>query len=219
MPEVHKYSPSWPVYGLNWSNRPGSFRLGISSFITDLTNKIKIIQLSSNGELVQIAETEHDFPVTKLLWAPPKSGLAPDLLATTGEYFRIWELVNPDIGSDEDHPLICRASLGNSKKIGKQENCSPISSFDWNDFDSNMCITSSVNTTCTVWDLEVYLYLMKTLVPRTQLIAHDSEVYDISFTVGTHGFATVAKDGSLRMFDLRLMLTLMQIAGIFNNSI
>lgn len=41
---------------------------------------------------------------------------------------------------------------------------------------------------------------------RTQLIAHDKEVYDIAFSRGSSGrdiFASVGADGSVRMFDLR----------------
>ena len=42
---------------------------------------------------------------------------------------------------------------------------------------------------------------------KTQLIAHDQEVYDVSFSKGRAGtantFATVGADGSVRMFDLR----------------
>jgi len=38
---------------------------------------------------------------------------------------------------------------------------------------------------------------------KTQLIAHDKEVYDIAFAHGTNVFASVGADGSVRMFDLR----------------
>lgn len=38
---------------------------------------------------------------------------------------------------------------------------------------------------------------------KTQLIAHDKEVYDIAFACGKDVFGTVGADGSLRMFDLR----------------
>jgi len=38
---------------------------------------------------------------------------------------------------------------------------------------------------------------------KTQLIAHDKEVYDIAFSKGTDVFASVGADGSVRMFDLR----------------
>lgn len=44
---------------------------------------------------------------------------------------------------------------------------------------------------------------MQTQQAKTQLIAHDKEVYDIAFARGTDVFASVGADGSLRMFDLR----------------
>jgi WD repeat-containing protein 68 len=42
-------------------------------------------------------------------------------------------------------------------------------------------------------------------VAKTQLIAHDKEVYDIAFARGTDVFASVGADGSLRLFDLRAL--------------
>eukprot|EP00970_Alexandrium_tamarense_P009144 scaffold1803_cov195-Alexandrium_tamarense.AAC.20 len=56
--------------------------------------------------------------------------------------------------------------------------------------------TSSIDTTCTIWDVN-------TQTARTQLIAHDREVFDIAFSRGTDVFASVGADGSVRMFDLR----------------
>lgn len=44
--------------------------------------------------------------------------------------------------------------------------------------------------------------------PKTQLIAHDKEVYDIAFACGKDIFGTVGADGSLRMFDLRCVCRL-----------
>ena len=44
---------------------------------------------------------------------------------------------------------------------------------------------------------------------KTQLIAHDKEVHDIAFTRAGGGrdlFASVGSDGSVRMFDLRLVV-------------
>lgn len=40
---------------------------------------------------------------------------------------------------------------------------------------------------------------------KTQLIAHDKEVYDVAFSTGTDVFASVGADGSVRMFDLRAL--------------
>ena len=57
-------------------------------------------------------------------------------------------------------------------------------------------MTCSIDTTCTLWDLQ-------TQVAKTQLIAHDKEVYDVAFAKGTDVFASVGADGSVRMFDQR----------------
>ena len=76
------------------------------------------------------------------------------------------------------------------------EYCAPLTSFDWNESDPNLVGTSSIDTTCTIWDLT-------TQTARTQLIAHDREVFDLAFARGKDVFASVGADGSVRMFDLR----------------
>jgi WD40 repeat protein len=45
--------------------------------------------------------------------------------------------------------------------------------------------------------------LKQTGQAKTQLIAHDKEVYDIAFAPTPEVFASVGADGSVRMFDLR----------------
>lgn len=73
----------------------------------------------------------------------------------------------------------------------------PLTSFDWNVTDPSLVVTSSIDTTCTVWNVE-------TNQAKTQLIAHDKDVYDVAFMHGTADiFASVGADGSVRMFDLR----------------
>ena len=62
----------------------------------------------------------------------------------------------------------------------------------------NFIGTASIDTTCTIWDIE------KEIV-YTQLIAHDKEVYDISFSNDKNLFASVGADGSARQFDLRAL--------------
>ena len=44
---------------------------------------------------------------------------------------------------------------------------------------------------------------METHQAKTQLIAHDKEVYDLAFAPSTDVFASAGADGSVRMFDLR----------------
>ena len=71
-----------------------------------------------------------------------------------------------------------------------------MTSFDWNQIDKKIIGTSSIDTTCTIWDIE------KEQV-STQLIAHDKSVYDICFAQDAHMFASAGEVGSARHFDLR----------------
>lgn len=50
---------------------------------------------------------------------------------------------------------------------------------------------------CTIWDIP-------TLTAKTQLIAHDKEVFDVRFCANSVDvFVSCGADGSVRMFDLR----------------
>lgn len=86
------------------------------------------------------------------------------------------------------------ALLSNSKST---DFTAPLTSLDWNPISPSLIITSSIDTTCTIWDIP-------TLTAKTQLIAHDKEVYDVRFMSGSVDvFASCGADGSVRMFDLR----------------
>ncbi|KAL1466630.1 hypothetical protein MTO96_042605 [Rhipicephalus appendiculatus] len=69
-------------------------------------------------------------------------GVFPDLLATSGDYLRVWR-------AGEDTRLECL--LNNNKN---SDFCAPLTSFDWNEVDPNLLGTSSIDTTCTIWGLE-----------------------------------------------------------------
>eukprot|EP01112_Ceratiomyxa_fruticulosa_P009799 TRINITY_DN2572_c0_g1_i1.p1 TRINITY_DN2572_c0_g1~~TRINITY_DN2572_c0_g1_i1.p1 ORF type:complete len:328 (+),score=67.04 TRINITY_DN2572_c0_g1_i1:165-1148(+) len=186
--EIYTYEAKWPVYGMNWSIRGDKpFRLALGSFLEDYTNKIEVVQLNEETEVFECKGMfDHPYPTTKIMWVPDRKGERPDLLGTTGDYMRIWEV-------GEDGGIQLRSLLNNNKN---SEFCAPLTSFDWNETDPNILGTSSIDTTCTIWDVERQQ-------ARTQLIAHDKEVYDIAFARGTDIFASVGADGSVRMFDLR----------------
>ncbi|KAK9120293.1 hypothetical protein Scep_018386 [Stephania cephalantha] len=98
----------------------------------------------------------------------------------------------PALGQNSS-PSVSLQSLLNGNK--NSEFCGPLTSFDWNDSEVRRIGTSSIDTTCTIWDIE-----RETV--DTQLIAHDKEVYDIAWG-GLGVFASVSADGSVRVFDLR----------------
>jgi WD repeat-containing protein 68 len=151
----------------------------------------------NDKKFVKLCEVEHPYPATKVMWAPQtldadsgtgQTGTSPerDLIATTGDYLRIWSV--------SEGRCEMRSVLNSNNK--HTEYCAPLTSFDWNETETSMIGTCSIDTTCTIWDINAK-------EPKTQLIAHDKEVYDIAFAVGKNVFGTVGADGSFRMFDLR----------------
>lgn len=201
--EIYKYTAPWPLYSMNWSVRPDKrFRLAVGSFIEEYNNKAHIVQLDEDtGEFSIRSFFDHPYPTTKIMFIPDNKGVYPDLLATSGDYLRIWKI------RETDCQLQC--VLNNNRN---SDFCAPLTSFDWNEIDPNIIGTSSIDTTCTIWGIETGQVVGRCQINsvsghvKTQLIAHDKEVYDIAFSRAGGGrdmFASVGADGSVRMFDLR----------------
>lgn len=147
--------------------------------------------------------------MTRILWEPPSSQKqSTDLLATSGDHLRLWSLPSQPTSSTPISNTITRSSsreqtaqkltplalLSNSKS---PEHTAPLTSLDWNTLSPKLIITSSIDTTCTIWDIP-------TLTAKTQLIAHDREVFDVRFCAqSVDVFVSCGADGSVRMFDLR----------------
>lgn len=185
--EIYDYSAPWLIYSMSWScRRDQPFRLALGSFIEEYSNRVEIVQLNDRSNEFEAKHSiDHPYPATKIMFLPDQGTASPDLLASTGDYLRIWEVTEGGV-----HVKTC---LDGNKA---SEFCAPLTSFDWNETDTRIVGTSSIDTTCTIWDIQ-------SGQPKTQLIAHDKEVYDIAFCKGVDVFASVGGDGSVRTFDLR----------------
>ncbi|CCD25443.1 uncharacterized protein NDAI_0F01240 [Naumovozyma dairenensis CBS 421] len=209
---VCEYDSHYPLFGLDWS--VDDF-VALSSYKEDSRNKIQIIH--SNDNLLtwdKITECNVTYSISKMQWLP--SHPKPRKLATSSESLRIWTLNDENNTLNEtinlslckykkQHHMNIKAVATNSGNplsdavpndiLGEFP---PITSFHWNPIDTNLLISSSIDTTCIIWDLESSNYV------KTQLIAHDSEVFDVRFlTQSTQLFASCGGDGSVRVFDLR----------------
>ncbi|XP_071742542.1 protein TRANSPARENT TESTA GLABRA 1-like [Rutidosis leptorrhynchoides] len=170
------------------TTRPSHRHIAVGSFIEEFTNRIDILTFDQDTLTVKTNPNlsfDHPYPPTKLMFQPnPNSISSSDILASSGDFLRLYGLRNDTI-----EPI---SVLNNSKS---SEFCAPLTSFDWNVIEPKRIGTSSIDTTCTIWDIEKG-------VVETQLIAHDKEVHDIAW--GEAGvFASVSADGSVRVFDLR----------------
>ncbi|KAL9623081.1 MAG: hypothetical protein Q9160_002595 [Pyrenula sp. 1 TL-2023] len=223
-PTTSNYVAPWPIYALDWCKWPlrshgsGQGKIAIGSYLEDNHNYIQILdaqrtradpddpQGESGLEFVKTAEATHAYPVTRVLWEPQSSGKQTiDLLATSGDHLRLWSLPadsqqqysSNSINRRQDQALQKLSPLALLSNSKSPEHTAPITSLDWNTVSPSLIITSSIDTTCTIWDIP-------TLTAKTQLIAHDKEVFDVRFCAqSVDVFVSCGADGSVRMFDLR----------------
>ncbi|XP_008797649.2 WD repeat-containing protein LWD1-like [Phoenix dactylifera] len=208
--EIYTYEAPWHIYAMNWSvRRDKKYRLAIASLLEQFPNRVEIVQLDdSTGEIRSdpALSFEHPYPPTKTMFVPDRDCLRPDLLATSADFLRIWRISSDDEGGGDDNSKKNNSSSKSSSSSRVElrsllngnrnsEFCDPLTSFDWNEAEPRRVGTSSIDTTCTIWDIEREAV-------DTQLIAHDKEVYDIAWG-GVGVFASVSADGSVRVFDLR----------------
>ncbi|APA06802.1 hypothetical protein sscle_02g015720 [Sclerotinia sclerotiorum 1980 UF-70] len=229
-PTNSNYLAPWALYAFDWCKWPAqnndAGKVAIGSYLEDGHNFIQILDsqivpTQSESyvpgapkyglEFTKIAEATHSYPVTRLLWEPPSSQKqSTDLLATSGDHLRLWSLPSETPVASPSNTIGGRSSntgrdlppskltplalLSNSKT---PEHTAPLTSLDWNTVSPSLIITSSIDTTCTIWDIP-------TLTAKTQLIAHDKEVFDVRFCANSVDvFVSCGADGSVRMFDLR----------------
>lgn len=72
-------------------------RLALGSFVEEYNNKVQIVALDENVSEFNVKSTfDHPYPTTKIMWIPDSKGVFPDLLATSGDYLRVWRAVEPE---------------------------------------------------------------------------------------------------------------------------
>ena len=176
------YTSNKTLYGIAFQ-KDNNVRLAVSSLERSLNNKIEILDFV-NDKLKMVCCENLEYPLTKLMWGP--EGSYSNTLASSSDIIRLFKY------DEQNEKLSLAFSLNNKKS----KYSAPLTSFDWNSKNPSILGTASIDTTCTIWDLNK-------LTIRTQLIAHDREVFDIAFSQNEHIFISTGADGSIRLFDLR----------------
>lgn len=171
-----------PVYSMGFQNG-NQDRIALGTIDMSLDNKIDVILMKDEKLQLETSE-QQTFPISKLMWSPSQNNNS--LLGSTSDFLRIFKF------NEETGQLEKRAELFNKKSTYSD----PLTSFDWNRYNDALIGTSSLDTTCTIWDLN-----KETI--RTQLIAHEKQVLDIAFSQNENTFISAGADGSIRLFDLR----------------
>lgn len=80
------------------------FRLAIGSYVEQYSNAVHIVKKvpgmtdDLESQLYKACEFDHPYPCTKILWSPDVSA-TKDLLATTGDYLRVWSVTDDGSGN------------------------------------------------------------------------------------------------------------------------
>lgn len=199
---------TWPAYAMDWSEGSGNSKIAVCSFTPSKQNQISIYGV---GQTITSTSTPLpvDFVGTRVKWVPCGEWKGNEYLAVSGMGITLFRKDGASLYSVANKLVASPGALrrgsvpaGTTGPTQNRNPPAPVTSFDWNRTDPSLLVTASYDTTCTVWNLE-------TGVIKTQLIAHDKEVFDVSYAANSPDiFVSVGADGSLRMFDTRLLSNL-----------
>jgi len=225
---MKRYNSPWNYFAIDWSMNSGAFcSLAISSFIPTKQNQLQVLVWDRSDQSAAprtlLPETvAFDYVATKLMWSPTKLH-NKEYLALSGNGLQVYSLQAEEglencslekiahfqgkaprrnSVSNDSMPISppnSTSPMGSSSYTQAVQSPAPLTSFDWNRIDPTLLVTAAYDTTCTVWSLE-------TGTVRTQLIAHDKEVFDVAYSpTSLDTFVSVGADGSLRLFDVRTL--------------
>ena len=90
--------------------------MAVASYNTDysMNNQVDIIdlnfqQIHEQDGFKKINEFKHEYPPTKIMWIPDIEGNRKDILATTAEYLRVWE-VQEETNTYKEHKILRNVS-------------------------------------------------------------------------------------------------------------
>jgi WD repeat-containing protein 68 len=123
-----------------------------------------------------------NFPVSSILFSPHEEN--KNLLISTSDLLSVY--------SYEEEQLNLIVAFERKTK----NYCGPLTSCDWSRANNAIIGVSSVDHTCSIWDLNKR-------EEKYMIIAHDKEVFDISLGPDEFTFMSTGADGSVRLFDSR----------------
>lgn len=168
---VVNYTTSWDIYGIDWceyDKEENIQRLLISSYKYDYSNKLQVISPTipkdkvlqfdeESSSIKMLHEIDAIYPPTKVMWAPSPYSYHTDVFAFSGDYIRIYRL-----DGDSSVPIVDAIlnKVSSVRFLDSQDNspdrCSPVSSFDWNPFNTNIIAATCLDSICTIWDIDVF---------------------------------------------------------------
>jgi WD repeat-containing protein 68 len=214
--EVYKFETNWLISNVSWS-KDGTYKLAVTSYLEQYKNFVQIVNLDNDEpgqEIESVCTFEHPYPATKVLWSPQTSIGSSPMLATTADYLRLWRFDKDELASSGGVPTEFSQNTGDKRvklECLLDANRAPLTSFDWSD-DAALIVTSSLDTSCTVWDITVGKAIssfdsesiVQNMSSKVSTL-NDHHVYDIAWSHRATGREEIVlcRDDSIRLVDLR----------------
>lgn len=176
-----------PAYALGFCKSPSKpIKAALGTYKEEGFNTINLLQVNENRtEINKIASVNTEFAPTKLMWSANTNDQEFDIVATTSDCLRLYKMTETGFGLE--------ANLVNTQQ---EEMSAPLTSFDWNPVHPETICCAAIDTTCSIWDIQQQKL-------TKLIIAHDKEVFDVSFAAEGNYFTTVGADCTARLFDIR----------------
>ena len=173
---------NFAVSSLNMSKDNNISLLSFQQEDLDEEEKQNNIKNPEPSSIKLISQVKCEFPVSSILFSPHEQN--KNLLISTSDKLSVY--------SYEEEKLNLKIAF-----IRETENYTgPLTSCDWSRANNAIIGVSSVDRTCSIWDLNKS-------VEKYMIIAHDKAVYDISLGPDEFIFMSTGADGSVRLFDSR----------------
>lgn len=219
---IHIDTP-FPIGASSWSSlhtgknghQTDIGKVALCSLLEATHNEIQVLEVAADSSVKWLDNSiKVDYATSKVMWSN-RLFAGQELLGSSGDGISIWRKKEDTFLPEYDcitHLVSKPTSLGGDSHHQKTSSANgalsrnppaPITSFDWNHFDNNLLVSGSYDTTCSVWNLSSQRETPIGSI-KTQLIAHDKEVFDVAWSSGSADcFVSVGGDGSLRLFDIR----------------
>lgn len=178
-------SSTVPIYSFDWSPHSAHFcSLAVGTFVTQqplssdsFRNQVQLATLTdpqvTDFQSNSPAIIPVDYPITKVQFSPHRHGDFGELFGVAGDGLRIYRSGHTDLvaklvpaqistsptasatASRRPSDANIITSTGATGSGNSRNSPAPITSFDWNRIDPNLLVTSSYDTTCAVWNLDV----------------------------------------------------------------
>lgn len=199
----------WPAYACDCTAN----KAAVASFTPAKRNELMLYSFDDHNQFTPVLSGPviYKMAATKAAFCPTAVHETAQLLALSGSDVCLYKIQDSIV--EQVAVLACGSSLRKNSIASEgviipdhatahssstvQNSAAPITSLSWCPSDPTLLVTASYDTTCTIWNVE-------TGTIKTQLIAHDKEVFDVAFAPNrSDTFVSVGAEGSLRLFDTR----------------